>query len=352
MRIRSAANLDVTDLYDSSAARGMKPSSHSVVNADEATMKVFASRAKRLARSQQCRGKPMRTVALEATPDIALTARDVAVLAEAIDTRNWLDQHAAAPDTVRNGLMLDHRCADGLAMVSSAIPFSHFNMVLTLGCPAVAGPEALQAIDRFYAASPAGRHWIVVNDHSEPYELGRQLMQHGYVEADKWDRVVLRGARQEIWRPHASGCEIVGDRNAEDWVNFLLKSYGMPQPVGHWLRALVGRPGWIHALRREDGRDAGPVVMVRSLFHADGWAWLGIDAPIPGVMAPCFDDDRGVVSALLCEAAGRGAHSFVSDIEVASPTRSGPQYAYWNELGFEAIYLRRVFVKPNGGQSA
>ena len=72
----------------------------------------------------------MRTLALDATPDVALTARDVAVLAESIDTRNWLDQHAAAPEAVRKGLMLDHRYADGLAMVSSAIPFSHFNMVL------------------------------------------------------------------------------------------------------------------------------------------------------------------------------------------------------------------------------
>ena len=162
----------------------------------------------------------------------------------------------------------------------------------------------------------------------------------GYVENDGWDRVVLRGPREDIWRPYAPGCEIVGDRNAEDWVNFLLKCYGMPQLVGDWLRALVGRPGWVHALRRENGRRDGPVVMVRSLFHAGGWAWLGIDAPIPGVMAPCFDDDRAV------------AHSFVSDIEVASPTRSGPQYRYWNELGFEAIYLRRVFVKPNVGRAA
>ena len=294
----------------------------------------------------------MRTVALDAKPDVALTARDVAVLAESIDTRNWLDQHAAAPEAVRKGLMLDHRYADGLAMVSSAIPFSHFNMVLTLGCPAVASPEALELIDRFYAASPAGRHWILVNDHSEPQELGAQLTQRGYVENDGWDRVVLRGPREVIWRPHASGCEIVGDRNAEDWVNFLLKCYGMPQPVGEWLRALIGRAGWIHALRRENGRPEGPVVMVRSLFHAGGWAWLGIDAPIPGVMAPCFDDDRAVVSALLCEAAGLGAHSFVSDIEVASPTRSGPQYRYWNELGFEAVYLRRVFAKPNGSRAA
>ena len=73
----------------------------------------------------------MRTVALDTMPDVALTARDVAVLAESIDTRNWLDQHAAAPEAVRRGRMLDHHYADGLAMVSSAIPFSHFNMVLT-----------------------------------------------------------------------------------------------------------------------------------------------------------------------------------------------------------------------------
>jgi hypothetical protein len=86
--------------------------------------------------------------------------------------------------------------------------------------------------------------------------------------------------------------------------------------------------------------------MVRSLYvDGDGWAWLGVDAPVPGVMAPCFDADQQVTAALLKTAAAAGAHSFVSDIEVPSPERSGPAYQRWEELGFTAAYLRRLFSR-------
>ena len=74
--------------------------------------------------------------------------------------------------------------------------------------------------------------------------------------------------------------------NAGAWSRFLLDCYGMPAIIGTWLQALVGRPGWIHVLRRQGGQPNAPVAMVRSLYHdREGWAWLGIDAPVPGVIA-------------------------------------------------------------------
>ena len=106
--------------------------------------------------------------------------------------------------------------------------------------------------------------------------------------------------------------------------------------------ALVGRDRWIHALRRGP---AGELIMARSLYLDDGWAWLGIDAPVPGVMAPCFDDDQAVTAALLIAAAQAGADSFVSDIEVPSLDHRGPAYERWGALGFRPAYLRRLFKK-------
>ena len=289
----------------------------------------------------------MSLLARDTGPSAALTARELAVLAEGIDAKNWLDDFAAAPHAIRQGLALNHRTENDLAMVSSAIPFSHFNMVLTLGCPAPVNEDAFATIDRFYAEAPAGKHWIMANDQSEPRDLVEQLTQRGYGETGSWDRIVLRGVREDLWRSHAAGCEIVGNHNAEEWSSFILKVYGMPRPIAHWLQALVGRPGWIHALRRQNGRSDGPVVMARSLFHAGGWAWLGIDAPVPGVMAPCFDDDRAVIATLLCGAAEASAHSFVSDVEAATPSRRGLQYQYWYDLGFKVVYSRRLFSKAN-----
>lgn len=277
-------------------------------------------------------------------PDAPLSPRDVAVLAEDVDTRSWMDQHQAAPPGLRDALGLASQWEDGLAMVRSRIPFSHFNMVLTLGCPARVDEAAFAAIDRFYATGGDGRRWVLVNDHSEPADLADQLRGRGYQAAGEWDRVVLRGPRPDRWAAQATGCERVDARNAADWAGFIAGCYGMPPPIVAWLLALVGRPGWAHVLRREGGRPDGRIVMARSLFAAgNGWAWLGIDAPVPGVMADCFDDDRAVIATLLSDAAAAGSHSFVSDIEVADPAREGPGYRCWGALGFEAVYLRRLF---------
>jgi hypothetical protein len=133
-----------------------------------------------------------------------------------------------------------------------------------------------------------------------------------------------------------------------EWSGFLLECYRMPPLIGDWLKALVGRRGWTHAIKREGGRADGKVVMARSLYQdGEGWAWLGIDAPVPGVMAPCYEDDQKVVATLLADAAERGACAFVSDIEVPSATQDSEAYRRWGELGFSAVYRRELYVKAH-----
>lgn len=275
-----------------------------------------------------------------------LSGPALAVRAERIDADSWFDLWSAAPGPVAQALQLAAARHGELRMVRSAVPFSHFNMVLTLGCPAPADDAAYAAIERFHAAQAEGPHWVLVNDHTIPSDLPQRLRERGYEPAGQWDRVVLRQATPERWAPFASGCELVSGRNALAWARFILACYGMPPIIGDWLAALVGRPGWIHALRRVGGRPDGPIVMTRSLFHdAEGWAWLGIDAPVPGVTAPCFEDDQRLVATLLTAAAGCGARHFVSDIEQPIPGRDTEAYRRWRELGFEPVYLRSLFMK-------
>lgn len=275
-----------------------------------------------------------------------LSQRALAIRAEGIDSGNWFDDFAAAPAHVAAALGLSATRLGDLAMVRSRIPFSHFNMVLTLGCPAAVDDEAFTAIDRFYVEGGGGRHWVLVNRYSQPDDLALQLLARGYARDGAWERVVLQGVPADRWASHAQGCELVTPDNAADWSGFVLDCYRMPPLIGDWLRALVGRRGWIHAIRREGGRAVGQVVMARSLYHDDdGWAWLGIDAPVPGVMAACFEDDQKVVATLLAEAAAHGARAFVSDIEVPSPTRDSEAYRRWGELGFAPVYLRELYAK-------
>lgn len=275
-----------------------------------------------------------------------LSGPTLAVRAERIDADSWFDQWSAAPGHVMQALQLAAARHGELRMVRSAVPFSHFNMVLTLGCPGPTDDAAFAAIERFYAARAEGPHWVLVNDHTIPSDLPQRLRERGYEPAGQWDRVVLQQATPERWIPFASGCELVTGRNASEWARFILACYGMPPIIGDWLAALVDRPGWIHALRREGGCPDGPIAMTRSLFHdAEGWAWLGIDAPVPGVMAPCFEHDQRLVATLLTAATGLGAQHFVSDIEVPSPGRDTEAYRRWKALGFEPAYLRSLFTK-------
>ncbi|WP_374654632.1 hypothetical protein [Dongia sp.] len=273
----------------------------------------------------------------------AASPREIAIRAEAIDTMAWIDQYEAAPPHIVEALGLRKIQRGSLAMIGSRIPFSHFNMVLTLGCPAPVDANAFETIEAFYRDG-AGPHWIVVNDHSQPADLDVQLLARGYRAAGAWDRVILQGTPHQLWTAHATGCERVDTANAAGWIAFIRDCYGMPPGIGDWLQALVGRKGWIHFLRREQGLPDAKIVMVRSAFIDDeGWCWLGIDAPVPGVMAPCFEDDQKVTAALLLAAADAGARQFVSDIEAISDGRQGPGYAAWAALGFACSYRRRLF---------
>jgi hypothetical protein len=272
-----------------------------------------------------------------------LTLRTIAIQAELTDIRNWMDDFSAAPPSLAGALGLHagwHGARGDLAMTRSAIPFSHFNMVMNLGCPAIVDDAAFEAIEKLYAGN---RHWVVVNDHCQPPDLEELLLARGYQRVGAWDRVILRGARPDLWAAHAAGVELVGVNNMADWSGFICQAYGLPPPIAMWLQNLVNRKSWTHAMLR--GSDA-KVVMARSLYQADdGWAWLGVDAPVPGVMAPSFAEDRRVIAALLMHAAKAGTHSFVSDIEAPSPTRRGPGYECWESLGFIPEYLRRLFSK-------
>lgn len=273
-----------------------------------------------------------------------LTGRDLAIRAEHADTLAWLDLYEAAPATLTEGLDLRSTRQGALVMVRSHVPFSHFNMVLTLGCPAPVDDAAFAAIGRFYGEAT---RCVLVNDFSEPSDLAAQLVSRGYTPSSVWDRVTLQGTPRDRWAPSAVGCERVDAANGTDWSEFVRGCYDMPAAIGGWLRALIGRPGWIHFIRRADGRAGAPVVMARSAFvDPGGWCWLGIDAPVPGVMADCFDDDRHVTAALVTSAADAGARAFVSDIEAVTRDRQGRGYAMWSALGFACVYRRRLFRAP------
>lgn len=94
------------------------------------------------------------------------------------------------------------------------------------------------------------------------------------------------------------------------------------------------------------------MVAVRSLFvGADGMAWSGIDAPVPGIMAPSFALDALLGEAMVRDGIAAGAKLFVADIEAPHPDRDGPAYRNYARLGFKLAYFRShySYLPANSG---
>ena len=91
----------------------------------------------------------------------------------------------------------------------------------------------------------------------------------------------------------------------------------------------------------------GEVVAARSMFVSPGRsAWLGIEAPVPGIMTPSTEDDRCLLAALVAEAERHAAPLLVADVEAPTSERDGPAYDRFAALEFRVAYRRGHYVSP------
>ncbi len=263
--------------------------------------------------------------------------RELAIRIEQAEVHAWEDFYAAAPAALSAAMSLDiDRLGKTVFTLCPPIPFIMFNRAINLGIAEPATEALLDAlIDRYRAQRIADFciHHVPVCE-PEPFE--RWLRQRGLAPSGGWER---------IWRDdHAPAFGVDPDvekidaaRGAE-WAEFLFNLYHIP--VQPWLLALVGRPGWHHYALRRDGR----IVAVRSQFVDDtGAAWMGVEAPIPGAMAPSFEDDRRICQTMIVDGLAHGIRIFSADIEVPAADRCGPAYDGFEWLGFRLAYLRQHF---------
>jgi hypothetical protein len=69
-------------------------------------------------------------------------------------------------------------------------------------------------------------------------------------------------------------------------------------------------------------------------------AWLGIEAPVPGLMAHSYDLDFQICQTMVRDALNLGAKYFVADIEAPTSEMDTPAYHYFGLLGFKRAYFR------------
>lgn len=117
-------------------------------------------------------------------------------------------------------------------------------------------------------------------------------------------------------------------------------AFGLPAPVGAWVAALAGRPGWtvMRALHGDAAIGAGV-----ARIDASG-AWLGLGATLPDQRG------RGAQGALFAARIGaaRSAGCGLVTTETGAPGGSGPGPSYRNMLraGFIPVGRRANWVSP------
>ena len=279
-------------------------------------------------------------------PEIAIAqiSRDISRTIERAEMAAWLDLYEAAPAdfAARHGLSI---AVDGDLVWTTCptIPFIHFNCVKNIGVDSPASEAQLDALLAHYRGAGVMRPWFYTNPHAEPSRLRCWLEARGLQHQGGWERIYRDATplpdkplfpRDPLIPVDDPLVEEVTHKTASEWASFIDAKYRLP--TSPWLTALVGRKGWRHYMLKRRGM----VAAVRSLFILDGAAWIGIDAPVPGIIAPSFDLDAMLGEMLVRDGIAAGAKLFVADIEAPRPDRDGPAYRNYCRLGFKLAYLR------------
>jgi len=263
-----------------------------------------------------------------------------AIAIETPELEAWLDMYRAMPRDFRTHFSTELIEVDKTLLTRSrSIPFVHFNAVLNLGLESPASEAEVDAVVAAYQSAGIARFAVFHHPLCQPADLPQWLQARGCQPRRGWDRVYRFGTPPVAGPPAHGQVVFVTADNASAWARLLDRWYKLP--TSPWLMALVGRDGWRHAMLLRDGQP----VATRSMFVRPGRdAWFGVEAPIPGLMAPSFEDDWCLLHALLMEAAREDVLVFAGDVEASNEQQTGPAYDRWRALGFTVAYHRTHYV--------
>jgi hypothetical protein len=266
-------------------------------------------------------------------------SHDFAQHIERAEIQAWLDLYAAMPEgfakefnaeILELGQVTLTRCP--------GIAFGEFNRVMGLGVFEPATEQQLETIFASYHEVGVKRFLIHHIPACQPAALINWLEARQPAVLAGWERIVRDNAALEP-SPADPAIEQVTTSNANEWADFIDAAYHMPTKP--WLLELVGRPGWYHYLLRENTK----LVAVRSMcINPDGTVWFGIEAPVPGIMAPSFALDARLCQTMMHEGLKMGAKLFVADIEKPALKMDTPAYQDFANLGFSRPYFRSNYV--------
>lgn len=258
---------------------------------------------------------------------------------ESSEINAWLDLYAAAPPDFTRHFQLEIMRVQNVVLTRcKSIPFIHFNCVKNFGMMEPANESLLGEVLNLYREAEI-RHFAFYHiPHSQPSNVQDWFAAKGLRQRGGWDRIYWSNnasASAAIESQDGFRVEKVTRTNGSEWAAYIDRLYGLP--TSPWLLCLVERPGWHHYMLRRHGQ----IVAVRS-FHVDEteMGWLGIEAPVPGVMTRSYDLDAQLCQAIIKDASDLGVKFVVADIEAPSLRMDTPAYRNFELLGFKRPYFR------------
>ncbi len=265
---------------------------------------------------------------------------DLAVRIEAAEIHAWLDLYDAMPEGFAREFGPEiRRVGDVVLTLCPTLPFVHFNCVFNLGLDEPATEAQIDEVLGVYQKAGMESFAVYHTPHSRPSKFTEWLAARGLLAHGGWDRIYRAEAPPPALDTDLEEGEFrvekVAAETAPGWAGYIDDRYGLPTKP--WLLALSGRPGWHHYLLRRDME----IQAVRSMYlHSDGWAWFGIEAPVPGLMAPSYDLDFRLCQVMVRDGIALGGRAFVADIEAPDAGMDTPAYRHFGSLGFRRTYFR------------
>lgn len=260
---------------------------------------------------------------------------------EEVEKNGWSDMYRAAPAGYAEDMKIFAEQKNGITLITAALPIGLFNKTFMHGLMSALDDAGIKEIINFFAAHNAPAYQIYTTPFSKPAHIEALLVANGLEMVGATDKVYCELDKAILPRDNPADftVELVDLNNAAAWADFICKIYG-GLPNQPWLLATVNRKGWHHALARKDGE----IIACRSIYIDDNKrGWLGIDAPIPGVMTSFFEADYYLCKRLLEIAQNNGVYLVNSCIEAIDASRQTEAYNYYYKLGFKVAYLRKLY---------
>jgi GNAT superfamily N-acetyltransferase len=244
--------------------------------------------------------------------------------------------NAPADFAARHGVRVE-RIGSAVAILMPDLDAMLFNRVMGLGVREPATPTMVDDIVALYQRAGIQSWAVQLNPAAQGSELPAWLEARGLAWTDAWPKMIrgiepLPAIRTDL------RVECIGAERARAFAQALCGGFGMPDWLGPWAEATIGRAGWRHYL----AFDGDKPVATGALFVRHSIGWLGMAATLPSHRG------RGAQGALMADrirdGIALGCRWLITETGQDTPAQPNPSYHNMLRTGFRLAYQRANYM--------